>query len=530
MSSGVKGADSLSIKVSGDNQLDTLGTFEELAALAVAGERWISGLGDVQAAAAGIAPLLRGSHGQQEYETGSVQFENRVYGPVREFESSIRTTEIRGAFFGSFAEGKTFRLAVSPGTVALSQSDPNKAEKTRERATDAHIKLIELAGSWVDSETGEINPSAVLDGSGMPAASIWRWSARSRMRMVRAVAELDYSDWTKKDGDLAMVTLTLPGDWLAVAPDGKAFKRFVEKFRRRWVRAVGEWRCLWKLEFQRRGAPHMHLLLRVPAVVGDQRFERWLSVAWAECVGASRTIDGINPDGSETSEYVRHLGAGTGVDFSGRKFSDPRRIALYFLGHSMKGPDGKEYQHDVPDAWRDHQNTCDALCMRHGGAGKGPGRFWGFSGFKRAVVEMEISHADFAYIARQLRKLQRARDWKSTLVQRRGRAKDTGREVSSVTHRWSKYSKKTRAMGGGGSILGGWVLLNDALPVIGSLARLLAEPVKGTAAGWVGHVQPSSVGDVYGNKKEQLGTGPGKTDFSFPLPVPFRSCCRKCLI
>jgi len=351
------------------------------------------------------------------------------------------------------------------------------------------------------------------------------------MRMVRAVAELDYSDWI--GGDLAMVTLTLPGQWLDVAPDGKTFKGFTRKFMMRWRRAIGPWRCLWKLEFQRRGAPHMHLLMRVPAMVGEQKFQDWFGQTWADCVGASKTVDSLDKNGEPSSEYTRHLAAhsnGHGIDFSGTKFSDPRRIALYFLGHSMKGPDGKEYQHIVPDAWRDHTNTCAADCRLHGGPGKGPGRFWGFSGFERAVVELEVTHANFAWIARQLRKLQRSRDWKATLVQRRGRAKDTGREVSAVTHRWARSSKKTRAMGAGGSILGGWVLLNDALPVVENLARLLADPVTGSGASWVGHLPPSWSGDVHRDKREVLGAGPRDNGFSYPLPLDRRRCCRYCAL
>ena len=123
----------------------------------------------------------------------------------------------------------------------------------------------------------------------------------------------------------------------------------------------------------------------------------------------------------------------------------------------MKGPDGKEYQHDVPVEWQL--------------PGKGPGRFWGFAGFKKAVVTMELTYQDFAVLARQFRKLQKARDWKSTLVQRRGRFEGTA--IPATSHRWSKYLKRTRAMGAGGSVLGGWILLNDALPVIENYARWL---------------------------------------------------------
>lgn len=462
MSSGVKGADELNIQVRADNQLDTLAAFDELSALAGASGRWIAGLHDVQKAVAGLS--ARPSMDEFSVLAPVVSQHDRHVSGLPEHASEKLGLVSAGHWTGH-TEGKSFRLAVSPGTVALSTVDTNKAEKAAQRAYDAHFSLVELAAGWVDELTGELSPDAVFEKSELTGSAVVSWSKRSRMRMVRAVAELDYSDWTEADGTLAMVTLTLPGDWLAIAPDGSTFKKLLDKFRKRWIRAVGAWRCLWKLEFQRRGAPHMHLLMRVPALVtwdGGYRaqlgytvvspFEEWLSTAWATVCAASTEWDRLDSNGEPSSEYTRHLAAGTGVDFSGEKFSDPRRIALYFLGHSMKGPDGKEYQHIVPEEWQ--------------APGKGPGRFWGFAGFERAVVELELSLHDWQVLARQFRKLQRARDWKATLVQRRGRAKDTGREVSAVTHRWSKYSKATRAMGAGGSVLGGWVLLNDALPVI----------------------------------------------------------------
>lgn len=84
--------------------------------------------------------------------------------------------------------------------------------------------------------------------------------------MVRTLAELDYTPLFA-DGDRlpAMITLTHPGDWETVASDGKNLKRRFEAWRKRYHRAWGEkLRCVWKLEFQRRGAPHLHLWMLPP--------------------------------------------------------------------------------------------------------------------------------------------------------------------------------------------------------------------------------------------------------------------------
>lgn len=477
MSSGVKGADPLSIKARADGVLDTPVTgpdsgFDEL--VLGAAPRWLAGLSEVRAACDLLSGSLESVLSQREYETGALKLDRLVMDGDREVRYSEYGT--LSGFFSGDREGKTFRLEVSPGTVGLASFDTSKREKAVQRAVNRRLGNTDsLAGhlndtDWtdaaieaamesygkavVDFETGEIfeTPRAAAARS-----EVMEWSKRSRMRMVRAVAQLDYSDWLAGAGDLAMVTLTYPGQWEVCAPDGKTMKNHFRLLQKRWARAIGRWRVLWKLEFQERGAPHIHFLARVPALVGGVRFEDWLSQAWADCVRAP----------FPNFEYIKHLSAGTGVDFSGTKFSDPRRIALYFLGHSMKGPDGKEYQHKVPELWQ--------------APGKGPGRFWGFAGFERATVDLELSLRDFQRLARELRKLQRARDWKSQLVRHRGiRARIDGvpwmddASKALPAHKIGVYKKRTRALGAGGSVLGGWVLLNDALPVVAALGRWLA--------------------------------------------------------
>jgi hypothetical protein len=62
-----------------------------------------------------------------------------------------------------------------------------------------------------------------------------------------------------------MLTLTYPGDWLAVAPNGEAVKRHLAALAKRYERVWGEpLVCIWKLEFQARGAPHFHLSTTPP--------------------------------------------------------------------------------------------------------------------------------------------------------------------------------------------------------------------------------------------------------------------------
>jgi hypothetical protein len=323
----------------------------------------------------------------------------------------------RGGWRVGTREGQTHRLSISPGVIRRRSFDAIKAEKSVQKAMDARLQLA-------DQHAARLMHVGLWDTTGLesgPARVIVEFSAKSRARLVETVASLDYSAWNRADGDLAMVTLTLPGDWQAVAPSGGVFKRMLEKLRLRWRKAVdAPWRSIWKLEFQRRGAPHWHALMRVPVLVKGVPFHDWLSKTWADVVGASKVVDGLDKDGKDSSEYIRHLRAGTGIDFSGEDFSDPRRISMYFLGHSTKNQDGKEYQHIVPEEWR--------------ADGSGPGRFWGYTGLEKAVVEFSVTEADKVRLDRVLRKIKRARDWKMNVKRVHGKQlREGGKNVALLS-------------------------------------------------------------------------------------------------
>ena len=139
-----------------------------------------------------------------------------------------------------------------------------------------------------------------------PGRAITEWSRKSRAAMCRTFAELDYTPLLECGRIPAMVTLTYPGDWEAVAPDGASVKRHMVLWRKRFQR---EWdepaRYIWKLEFQRRGAPHIHLWMAPPHAVGrsGRKFRDWLSQEWADIVA--------HPD---PEQRARHLLAGTAID------------------------------------------------------------------------------------------------------------------------------------------------------------------------------------------------------------------------
>jgi hypothetical protein len=240
-------------------------------------------------------------------------------------------------------------LSASPGSVRISQHDPKLVGKRIE--------------NW------------------QPRKPVVSWSDKSRSRMVERLATLDYSPFDIEGTTLAFLTLTYPGDWLAVASTASDSKKHLRALQKRFERSFGRpFFAVWKMEFQHRGAPHFHLLAPIP--IGVQ-FHEWLSIAWTEIVNHP------NPE-----EKAKHLLAGTGTDYAkGINADNPQRISFYFSKHSSANKGPKEYQNIPPTEW-----------IKAGSVG----RFWGYWGLKTAISRKGISDENALFVARALRRWQRA--------------------------------------------------------------------------------------------------------------------------
>lgn len=290
-------------------------------------------------------------------------------------------------------EGPRPLLTIAPGVVSLSWPDVARRERTAERQQAAAREAASHLGRyWAEYVGDPADPE--------PTRTVTEWSRKSRSRMTRRLAELDYTPLLRLGLRLPMTTLTYPGDWETVAPTGKAVKRHLDQFRKRFERAWGfAFVGIWKLEFQRRGAPHLHLwgpepegtageLRRLtasryrPAVGDGLPYRQWLSVVWADIVA--------HPD---PEERRRHLLAGTAVDYrEGERMRDPRRLAVYFTKHGSFS--AKEYQHEVPELWQE--------------PGRGPGRFWGYWGLSPATAGVELDPVAAVWAGRILRRYARS--------------------------------------------------------------------------------------------------------------------------
>jgi hypothetical protein len=276
-------------------------------------------------------------------------------------------------------------LSASPGSIRISQHSPQLEGKRIE--------------NW------------------QPRKPVVSWSEKSRSRMVERLATLDYSPFDIEGTMIAFLTLTYPGDWLAVASKASDSKRHLRALRKRFERSFGRpFFAVWKMEFQHRGAPHFHLLAPVP--VGVQ-FYGWLSKTWAEIVNHP------NPE-----EKAKHLLAGTGLDLArGLNAGNPQKISYYFSKHSSANKGPKEYQHIPPTEWIESGSV---------------GRFWGYWGLTTAITQKGISDENALYVARVLRRWQRAQ--RKVVVRNVWRTNQrTGETFQRKTLRKERIYQGTRA-------------------------------------------------------------------------------------
>lgn len=424
--------------------------------------------GDLLSAAASLFPVP--AHRQERawettarHRVGSEWVTNAAGKPVKrdvyEYEQSERAVGWR--------EGSYPELVIGPGLLQYRRRDRSSEDRSQLTAHERADKEFQLRAANLRARAAELHAQLhgpmvwaltdgeiqALDGSevvGRSRGEIVTWSTRSRTNMVKTLLSLDLSHLVAGESLPVMVTLTLPGDWEKVTPDAKTAARKFDNFRRAWAHKWGAPAWIWKREFQRRGAPHWHLWLQPPTA--DYRaFVTWLSLAWTDALE-------IEDDEERRRSYL----VGTNVSQAeGMKARDPKRLAIYFLKESLGG-EGKAYQNRSPQSW----------------AGESVGRFWGFAGLEKSLVQIDLEPADALTVWRILRHIRSARFVTRELrVMRQPRLRrppfadrytpklpdDSGRVNFRKVRRPSKSA---------GS--GGWIAVNDGAVAASQLARFLS--------------------------------------------------------
>ena len=199
------------------------------------------------------------------------------------------------------------------------------------------------------------------------------FSDRSHKRLLEELLTLKFF--------IAFPTLTYPKNF---PTDPKKFKRDLDVFGKRLLWKFPRCYFLWKLEFQKRGAPHYHLLGTFGDVMRSENgklvkidyndpktrryIQKWISKAWFEVVG---------------SNDINHFKAGTRVDFI---LDSPQKAIKKYLAKYTAKPDSTENEIQYP------------------------GRFWGRIGkqnehlVKYPKIEIEVDKHTYHNIRRIFRK------------------------------------------------------------------------------------------------------------------------------
>ena len=201
-----------------------------------------------------------------------------------------------------------------------------------------------------DGEAVGVQPGWLV---GVKRGGVKGLSADARRRMLRLMGQ-----WPKAIFDRCVVfstTLTYPKVFPTAKESKRHFEAFREALRRRWPSAF----AVWKLEPQRRGAPHYHLVIAIPPenvrwsieaeIWLEDDFHGWVAGTWFRIAGNGDPL-----------HLEFHLGSDRVVE----------RVRSYrqFMGYLAKYV-GKAFEADP--SW-------DA-----------PGRFWGV--INRAEMERWVS-------------------------------------------------------------------------------------------------------------------------------------------
>jgi hypothetical protein len=244
-------------------------------------------------------------------------------------------------------------------------------EKSKIRIAEGG-KLLQVTGQKTDSS---------VDYPHGRKAVIKDFTRGSRGRLLRVLASINEFETGLPD----FLTITYPGEY---SIDWRRWKRDLDALNKAMVRRWPSVWGVWRLEFQKRGAPHFHFLLfDGPGVIGiemlhngknrtmpdhlnehNQEVFKWISETWFRIVGS----------GDE-----RHLNAGTRIE----PIQSWNGVTFYSSKYLAKLPEGKGF---VPQEYN------------------GTGRFWGRIGLKRwkvSIFEKEVGEPLFFKIKRVLRKM-----------------------------------------------------------------------------------------------------------------------------
>lgn len=163
-------------------------------------------------------------------------------------------------------------MSKSNNTIKISQNDVNYTKLHQNNVSENNLDASGLSTYHIRRKKGEItlftdgsllevskNRTSKTDNKGGGRGGVtWKrgkikgFSKSARRRMMRMMAKVNKNDVPQ------FLTLTYPKEYSSNPED---WKYHLDKFKRRMKYRYPEFSGIWKLEFQKRGAPHFHLLV-----------------------------------------------------------------------------------------------------------------------------------------------------------------------------------------------------------------------------------------------------------------------------
>lgn len=253
---------------------------------------------------------------------------------------------------GSCSKGRWF---IYPTYPAKTNTRPARSHSKMEKERDYKIKMW-AGGSLIKSERVPSVGEERKQRGGGARGKVKGYTPASRQRLQKRLAMFR----NKHLSSALFVTLTYPEEHPPVDIAKGHMRAFIKRIRYKFpMAAIG-----WRLEFQKRGAVHFHLIILGVRFLPNEVVSDW----WYKIVGS----------GDE-----KHLRAGTEV----RRVKSARHAAYYISKYMAKAGEQSDI---IPE-------------------GTKPGRFWGFEGrvdlYVGEIIEIMVSGHGHLRVARFMRSL-----------------------------------------------------------------------------------------------------------------------------
>lgn len=269
-------------------------------------------------------------------------------------------------------------------------------EWERKRRAAGRWILALTPGSVAVRTRNHVRRAAALDRNAERGV-VRGWSAKSKRRLRLRMASIPWPDVR-----YVFVTLTYPDEY---PRDPAVWKRHLRAFFKAWSRQYGPARAVWAMEFQRRGAPHFHIVLVAPPGVGrdvdDQlpQVRRWYAATWHRIVTGCRGDHSRARDlgeGCVPWHYERHL------EPEHCKEATNAREAISYIESEL----GKESQKSLP-SYLDHDHQADGCDPSTCSEARGAGRWWGVVGFEPDEQEIRVTQREYVQLRHAVLRLGR---------------------------------------------------------------------------------------------------------------------------